>query len=504
MDVVLGLDLGTTNCKALAVDADGQPVASLSAPTPSQRGALGQEYDADELWLVCAHLIRQLLERLGPNRPIRGLAVASMGESGVLLDQDGRPVAPGIIWHDPRTVPWVTWWRERISETELYRITGLQLRHIYSANHLLWYREHRPTQYAQARTWLCLADWITFRLTRRLTTSYSLACRTMLFDVRARDWSDDLLRLAGVAPDLLPRPLPSGTIAGSVTPDAARETGLFAGTPVAVGGHDHICAALAAGVVEPGRVLDSSGTVEAMLTALDAPALDYATSNGMSCGCHTARERYYLIGGLMSGAIVDWLARQFARDDSPAALNEIMELASRAPRGANGLWFEPYLDGVGPRPLDPDAWGGWLGLRINHTRADMIRAAMEGLTFGLRQLLQGLEGAAGSTAAELCAVGGGSRNRWWQSLKADILGVPIKTLALSDVTGQGAALLAGIGAGLFVDEADAIARAHRPGERYPVNAENRDWYDAAYRDVFAKLYPALKAIPLPRPHSASG
>jgi len=160
-------------------------------------------------------------------------------------------------------------------------------------------------------------------------------------------------------------------------------------------------------------------------------------------------------------------------------------------------------DGSGPPVRDPDAWGAWLGLRLGHTRADVIRAAMEGLTFGIRYVLEGVQQMAGSAedpsgdrSRALRVVGGGSRNTWWQQLKADVLGLPIETPAVSDVTAQGAALLAGLGAGVFADEADAASRAYRPAARYEVNPAAHAHYDAAYQQVFSVLYPSLKNLSL--------
>ncbi len=491
MDVVLGLDLGTTNIKALAIGQDGQPVASASAPTPDLSG----EYDAEELWRVCARLTRKVITNLGSTHRIGGVAVASMGESGVLLDEHAQPLAPIIPWHDQRTISSLETIRTQISEPELYRITGLSLRHIYSASKLMWYRAHAPEIFTRAHTWLNIADWIAFRLTDQRATSYSLACRTMLFDVERRAWSDDLIRLLNLPTHLFPAAFPSGQIIGKVTPIAANETGLNAGTPVATGGHDHICAALAAGIIEPGSVLDSSGTVEALLTPLTAPILDYARTSGMSCGHHTARERYYLIGGVMSGGVVNWLARLFGGDDAPTVITRLMQEASASPLGANGLWFEPYLDGAASRPRDPNAFGAWVGLRLHHARADLIRAAMEGVTFGMRYLAEGVEQASAHRIRQMRAVGGGTRNEWWQQLKADVLGAPIETLAVADVTAQGAALLAGIAIGMFSDANDAARRACRPAIRYEPNLENHARYDALYPTFYA-LYPAFKQIKL--------
>ncbi len=500
MNVLLGLDIGTTNCKVLAVDEDGQPIASAAAPTPLSAGNTPNAtpvYNPDALWQTSARLIREVVALLGSDQTVAGIAVASVAESIVLVDQKNAPLAPIILWHDKRTLPWLDWWRQRISDRELYRITGLNLGYIYSANKLLWYREHQPDLFRRARSFLSVADWITLCLSGQRSMSCSLASRTLLFDVGARVWSDELLRLTGIPSDLPPPVMASGQVVGGITPQAAQATGLRAGTPVIIGGHDHTCAALAAGVIGPGPVLDSSGTVEAILVALKSPVLDVRDpSTSPSCGCHSAPSRYCLVGGIMSGAVVDWMARLFAGDDSPSTVEQLMAEAASAPPGSAGIWFEPYLGGSGPPTRDPDAWGAWLGLRIDHTRPDMIRAGMEGLTLGIRALLEGVLTTAGTPATELRAVGGGTRNRWWQALKADVLGIPIQTLAVSDVTAQGAALLAGLGVGIYASADQAAARALRLSSRYEPNPENQARYEQAYHAVFQKLYPLLKGFPV--------
>ena len=507
MNILLGLDLGTTNCKALAFDLDGRLVGSASAPTPAipstggnAADRSGPMYDAAALWQVSARLIREVVQQLGSDQRVAALTVASMGESGVLVDADGIPLAPVLNWYDRRTVPWNDWWRERLDEPTIYQITGLPLDHIYSAHKLLWHRQQDPATFERARTWLGLSDWITFCLTGARTTSYSMASRTMLFDLRTYSWSEELLRLTDLPVSLLPPALPSGEVIGEVTQNAARVTGLAPGTPVATGGHDHICAALAAGVIEPGIVLNSTGTTDTVLAALKAPILSWeVASSGLCCGCHAARDRYYLVGGIMSGAVVSWMTRLLGDGDGPEVVAELMEEAASVPVLARESWFLPYLGGSGPPDRDPDAWGAWLGLRLNHSRGDLVRSAMEGLCFALRYLLEGHRRVTGDPVRELRAVGGGTRNVWWQRLKADVLGLTIEVPDVSEVTARGAALLGGIAVGVYADAAQASARAYRPAERYQPDPARHAIYDAAYRDVFLELYPTLRGLPLATP-----
>jgi xylulokinase len=282
-----------------------------------------------------------------------------------------------------------------------------------------------------------------------------------------------------------------------VTPEAARLTGLQAGVPVIIGGHDHICAAVAAGAITPEVVLDSAGTAEALMVTRTKPLLDPDMStSGLCCGCHTARDRYYLIGGFLCGGVLAWVSRVLAADDSPEAISRLMEEAASSPPGANGVWFVPHLQGSGPPKRDPRAWGAWLGLRLGHTRADLARAAVEGISYAIRFMLEALLAGAGISARELRCVGGGTRSTFWQQVKADVIGIPIDTPAIADVTAQGAALLAGIGVGAFTDEADAACKAYHSAVRYIPQTETLMQYDTAYRQIFFKLNALYQDISL--------
>jgi xylulokinase len=201
----------------------------------------------------------------------------------------------------------------------------------------------------------------------------------------------------------------------------------------------------------------------------------------------------------MSGAVVSWKTRLLGDGDGPEVVAELMEEAASAPVLARESWFLPYLGGSGPPDRDPDAWGAWLGLRLNHSRGDLVRSAMEGLCFALRYLLEGHRQITGDPVRELRAVGGGTRNAWWQRLKADVLGLTIEVPDVSEVTARGAALLGGIAVGLYADAAQASARAYRPAERYQPDPARHAIYDAAYRDVFLELYPTLRGLPLASP-----
>jgi xylulokinase len=249
-------------------------------------------------------------------------------------------------------------------------------------------------------------------------------------------------------------------------------------------------------VIAPGPLLNSSGTADALLAALDAPVVEgQAARSGLCCGCHTARDRYYLLAGFVSGGVVGWLSRTLAGEDSPAALATLLDEAAAAEPGALGVIFLPDLGGSSPPDRDPNARGAWLGLRLEHTRGDLVRAAFEGLTMALRRLMEVFAETTGQTPDELRAVGGGSRNTWWLQLKADVLGLPVTVPGLSEFTARGAALLAGLGAGIYADDAAAAATSYQASSRYEPAAPRRAYYSSIYRDVFRDLRVRLRDLP---------
>lgn len=502
MEILIGLDIGTTNIKALAFDVQGSLIAAVKEPTAIIDSAT-QEISPDELWRTCARLIHQVVKStadgdlISGRSRILGISIASFGESGLLIDRHGHPITSIISWYDQRTLKWVNWWRERITEERLYSITGLPYNHIYSVNKLLWLREQQPDLFTSPVTWLCVADWITFCLTGQRATNPSLASRTMMYDLSEMCWSEEILSVAQLKSSLLPPVSFSGTILGQVNSHAASLTGLIEGTPVIVGGHDHACAAIAAGAIEPGTILSSSGTVEAIFTPTDhpIPAAQLASS-GICCGCHTVPGKYYLIGGVMTGIIVEWMSRVFSGSDELQNIERLMRTGASTEKGSNGIVFIPDLAGSGPPQLDPNAWGAWLGLRLEISQADMVRSTMEGLSYRCRQLLEGIILVSGQPMTTLRSVGGGTYNTWWQQIKADVFGTPLEISDLSEATAQGAALLAGIGVGVYGNAEKAFQSTKQVFTRYEVNPENHIFYNRIYKEIFLPIDPILKRIRL--------
>ncbi|MCS6938940.1 MAG: FGGY-family carbohydrate kinase [Roseiflexaceae bacterium] len=495
-DLLLGIDIGTTNIKALVFDARGVNLSAASIATPTERPQPGwAEHDPQALWESVVSVIRRALAPVDDPRRVRGLAVASVGEAGVLINPRGEAVTPIIAWYDRRTAPYVQRWNAQDDPLETFRLTGMLPVPIYGIFKLQWLRDHAPEGYAAATTWLHVADYIAFRLCGARTTDYSLASRSMLFDLRARRWSNVLIDRAGLRGDLLPEPVASGTRIGVVTSEAAAETGLAPGTVVGTGGHDHVCGALAADVRRVGDCLDSMGTAEAAFLPLDNVPLDerlfianVSSWTHVTFGAHVARDRYYVMDGLFSsGAAVEWM-RGLAAPGAPLheAAAEVESLAESAPPGSLGVLFLPHLT-AGER-------GAFVGLTASSGRAALARAVYEGLAFEWRHMLDNIEVMLGLRARTIRAIGGGTRLPVWLGIKAHVLGRPIQVLDMDESVALGAALLGGIAAGVYCSEDEAVGALQVHGRTVEPDKALRARYERIYREAFLRLAPALAPV----------
>jgi xylulokinase len=491
MAYLLGLDAGTTSVKAWLYDADsGRPIAGAAQPTPVVSPRPGwAEHDPEALWQAAAASIRAALDQAPAARPIAGLAVASMAEAGVLLDENGTALYPIVAYYDQRSTPYVEWWRERIAPADLHAISGQVLRPVFGAMKLLWLRDTHPELFARARRWLSVGDFLIRRLADVDATDYSLASRTMLLDQRAREWSSELLSIADLAQDLLPPIYPSGTVVGSVTATAAVQTGLPAGTPVATGGHDHLCGGLAAGVVAPGQALVSLGTAASLL----APTAEFhgggaVFAQGLSCYCYVTTQRYVVQGGLSAaGAALAWLARLLRGDTRPEDYAALEQAALESPPGARGLVCLPHLRGSGTPERDTSSRAAFVGLREAHGPGEMWRALIESLACWARQNLAAVEAATGQPIEHLTLIGGSARGILLPQTLADITGRGVALPEIAEASALGAALLAGRATGLPISP-PADKRIVEP------DARRSAWYDRFYRETYAPLYSALRPI----------
>jgi xylulokinase len=483
MAYLLGIDVGTTNVKAVIFDEDGRTCALATEPTPTVHQGRGRAlHEAEELWQTTIRVTRAALAQLTGLQAIAGVAVASMGEEGFPLDAHGQVLYPGILWYDERTQELVSWWEEQVGRARIYALTGLPLTHIFTALKLQWLYQHEPEVMQRATRWLWVSDYIAFRLGGAMATTPSLASRTMLYDLAAGAWSDELLSAAGVPRALLPEIVSSGAVLGTVSAAAAAATSLPVGTPIVAGGHDHICGCLASGAVQPGDTLHSGGTAEALARILAQPKLDRTSGeHELAHGAHVLPERYYIVGSRFSGAIINWWQRLLAPKGS---LQALWRAAHAADPGANGLLFVPYMFGKGAPDPDRLATGSLLGLTADHSAGDIMRAVVEGVCYDIVELQRVLRSAVDSASTPVTAIGGLANNALWLQLKANVLNVEVRVPEQTEAVAQGAALLAGLGVGLYQDPLSMLARTLRYREIVYPEPQQVERYHGLYHHAY--------------------
>jgi xylulokinase len=494
--LLVGVDAGTTNTKAVVVDAEGGVVAAASEPTPiAYPQPEWAEYDGETLWRSSARAIRGALDQIDEPERVVGVAFASMAETAVPLDSAGQATGPAIAWFDKRTRAEVAEIADRIGADRLFAISGLAPNPIFGLCKLLWHRRHRPEAFARTAKWLNVADYLAWRLCGAMATDYSLACRTYALDITALDWSDEVLGTMEVDASLMAPLTRSGQRLGRVSAAAAAATGLPRGCAVAVGGHDHVVGALAADAMRPGVLLCSTGTTEAQLMGLAAPASDPALGRaGYSQGVIVVDAPvWFVVGGLSTaGAAVDWFRRTLAGDADYATL--IAEAAATPP-GSLGAGFLPQLRlGTPPQP-DSYARGAFFGLSTDITRGCLFRAVLEGMAADTQRCALAMAKLAQAPPPDaIRVIGGLTRNPVYMRIKASLIGRPITVIELPDAVAMGAALLAGIGAGVYRDLADAQARMRRDERVIESDLGEHAFYRRFVDEVHAPAYPQLRPV----------
>ncbi len=505
MPCLAGIDLGSTSLKAVIYDLDGRALAQASRPTelshPYPDHPDWAIWQPEQIWGGVAECLREATAKIGDPGEIKGVAVTGMGMDGVPIGRDGKWLYPFISWHCPRTAPQQQWWLEHVGAQKQFAIGGNPIWAFNTALRLLWMREHEPEILRQTEKWLLIEDFVNFMLCGEKATDYSMASSTLLFDQSRRAYSDELLKISGIDPALLATPKPSGSVLGTVHAAAAAATGLKAGTPEVLGGHDMLCGALPAGAFRPGVVLNIVGTWEMILTTLERPVLTpEAGGTGWWIDSHVARDRFAAIGCVVAGDMLEWFRKQFgfeaaqrAKADGGTDWDYLMAQAREAPPGAGGVMFLPHFSGSTIPVVDPQSRGAFIGLRNLTGKGHLLRAMVEGLNYQFLQMLDGLQTSLGVMPDRFVAVGGGAQNTFWTQNKADMVGKPFEIPEIEEATSLGAAILAGIGVGLYRDEQDAFARVYRAGRILEPDTKLTVLYAEQFR-VFQKIYPALKGI----------
>ncbi|MGC8837609.1 MAG: xylulokinase [Anaerolineae bacterium] len=493
---LLGIDVGTTGAKAVLVAEDGQVLAAATHEYPmSTSRPLWVEQDPEDWWAATVKSIRRVLSESG----VRADQVAGVGLTGqmhglVLLDQEGRVLRPCIMWNDQRTGPQCEAITREVGVEALLRLTGNPVLPGFTAPKIRWVQEHEPETFARAAKVLLPKDYVRYRLTGAFFTEVSDASGTSLFDVGRRQWSEEMLKVLGVPRAWLPEVTESPVASAQVGQDAARATGLVAGTPVVGGAGDQAAQAVGTGIVHEGLASVTLGTSGVVFASSDEYRVE--PQGRLHAFCHAVPGKWHLMGVMLSaGGSLRWYRdalgdpeRQRAEEAGQDPYDLLLADAEQVPAGCEGLIFLPYLSGERTPYPDPYARGVFFGLTLRHRKPHLTRAVLEGVGFGLRDSLE-LMRSLGLPVSEVRLSGGGARSALWRQILADIFGTEITTVNVTEGAAYGAALLAGVGVGLFGSVPEACAQAVRVTGRVRPGPQAQ-----AYPDYYARyraLYPAL-------------
>lgn len=495
MPLLAGLDLGTTNLKAVVYDSlTGKLVARASRPTPVvQVQTAWSEHESEALWQAVCGCMR---EACAGKKDIAALGIAGMAEAGFPLGSNAQVLDNAIAWFDRRSEPQTSWVEDRIPAADLYSITGQRVSPSFGLTKLLWLRENRPAVFRAMHKWLPLTAYIHFRLTGEFFVDQTIASRSLLYDQNTQDWSPLLLDLAGISNRHLPAILAGSACGGRLTADAAAQTGLPAGIPCAPGSHDHLAASFASGALAPGRVVDSTGTAQAVVQIVPHFIPDpLLAERGFACYAHVLPGQYILKAGLKAaGSAIEWLARLLDDADSEPNYSKLQAQA-RIGVGvrAGPLWL-PHLLESGSPLSDRSSLAALVGARLSHDRGDLFRAMLESLAFWLRQNLDEMSIFAGYDQSPVQLIGGVTRLDLLSELKAQALNRPVQVSTMPEAAAVGAALLGGLAGGFFSSPVEAQSSLRYPHREFLPHPEQAAWYDRLYHESYLPLYPALRDI----------
>jgi xylulokinase len=486
---LLGIDVGTGGTRALVVGDDGRVLGTGTSdhePFVSPQPGWAEQ-SPDDWWRAAVAAVRAAVSasRIEPGT-ISAIGLSGQMHGAVLLDADLRVVRPAIIWCDQRTEAECEWLNRAIGAASLLSHTCNPALTNFTLTKLLWVRAHEPEAWRRVRHVLLPKDYVRLRLSGRLAMDVTDASGTLMFDVARRQWSRGIIDGAGLDPTLLPHTFESTDVCSHVSAEGASASGLVQGTPIVAGAGDQAAGATGIGVTRPGVVSATIGTSGVVFAATDRPAMD--PKGRLHTFCHTAPDRWHVMGVTQAaGLSLRWLRDQLGtRDDG---YDSMIAEAARVPAGADGVLWAPYLMGERTPHLDPDIRAALVGLVASHHRGHVIRAVLEGVAFSLRDTLT-IFAELNVPVSSIRVGGGGARSPLWRQIQADVYGRAVETVTVDEGAAFGAAMLAGIGAGIWRDVDEASDRLIRTAVAAAPDPESVSVMNERYA-VYRRLYPAL-------------
>jgi D-xylulose kinase len=484
----MAIDVGTSGTRTVVFDSKS---GNLVAQTHQEYSSIFPqpawvEQDAQDWWQTTCSTCQATLRKIGKHiKNLTAISITNQRETIVPVDSAGKPLYNALVWQDRRTIRQCSTIQNELGAEKVYEETGLTIDPYFSAPKILWFKQEKPRIFDKAHKFLLVHDFILHRLTGQFATDYSNASRTMLFNVRKMEWSNLMCNHLEVPKEKLPSAHPSGTNIGKLSPIAAKATGLPKGLPVVIGGGDQQCGAVGVGVVRPGRVKATIGTGTFILAFEEKPKFD--PQQRLLCSCHAVPNRWVIEASIFtSGIIYRWFRDQFGYQEKQLAkllerdAYEFMDHQARqSPPGSRGIVILPHFVGAGAPYWNPDARGVIIGLALGHSRADIIRAIMEGTCYEVRRNLEIMENL-GISLQELRLTGGATRSTVWNQIQTDITRLPVQLSQVEEATALGAAILASVGSGLYSTIDQAVKSMVTSGARFEPASELTDQYNKLY------------------------
>ncbi len=495
---LLGLDIGTTGCKATIFDYEGKMKATayreykLENPQPGWT-----ELNPQIVWNSVKVVIGEVLSRY-PESEIKAISVSSFGEAVVPVDRNGNILDNSILYIDKRGEEEVKVLKEKIGDRKVLSITGTSIHPMYTIGKLMWLKKHKPEVYKGTWKFMLYADFVLFMMGADPVANYSLAARTMAFDIIKKCWSEEILNVSGIDQRKLGIPVQAGTKVGCIKDELADELGLPRTAILVAGGHDQPCAALGAGIISSKNAVDGMGTVECITPALDKPIIsgDMALANFVSVP-HVKDNMYVTYAfNFTGGSLLKWYRDRFGFEEKQLAQNQNRDvydlLVEQAVDYPTDLYILPHFAGTGTPYMDTEAKGAIIGLTLDTKKEEIIKAILEGITYEMLLNLEYLN-KAGVLIEELRAVGGGAKSDYWLQLKADMMGKKVCSLNVTEAGTLGVAILAGTAAGIYNSLDEAVEMLVKVKKNFYPDEQKHQFYQEKFK-IYQKIYPAVKQV----------
>ena len=498
MGYLLGIDIGTSGTKTLLCDDSGKILATVTETYPSYHPKpLWSEQKPEDWWQATVTSVRRVLrEARVRGEEVQGIGLSGQMHGAVLLDKAGRVLRPAILWNDQRTAEECAEITRTVGAKKLIRLVCNPALTGFTAPKILWVRKNEPKVYERTNKVLLPKDYVRFRMSGTYATEVSDASGTLLLDVRNRKWSTQMLSALKLDPSWLPECFESEEVSAQVSPSAAQAMGLRPGTPIVGGGGDQAAGAVGNGIVRDGVISATLGTSGVVFAHADHVQTD--PQGRVHTFCHAVRGKWHVMGVMLSaGGSFQWYRNTLAEAEAQLAAKRgtetydvLCDEASTAPAGAEGLFFLPYLTGERTPHANPHARGAWIGLTPRHTKGHLIRSLLEGVTYGMRDSLEIIDGMK-VPVKQIRVSGGGAKSAFWRQMQAEVFGRPVSTINASEGPAFGVALLAGVGTGAFVNIEEACDATIFVNATTRPRAAAMKLYERNY-PLWQQLYRSLK------------